>query len=87
MQGAEIDVLRGGAQTLAGIEAIVIELSLLEYNKGAPLIGAVMRWLGEQGFSLFDVFPLTRVPTGALLQVDEVFLRHGSSFWPKAPFF
>lgn len=87
VQGAEIDVLRGGAQTLAGIEAIVIELSLLEYNKGAPLIGAVMRWLGEQGFSLFDVFPLTRVPTGALLQVDGVFLRHGSSFWPKAPFF
>lgn len=87
VQGAEIDVLRGGEQTLAGIEAIVIELSLLEYNKGAPLIGEVMSWLSAHGFSLFDVFPLARVPTGALLQVDGVFLRRGSSLWPGAPFF
>lgn len=88
VQGAEIDVLRGGAQTLAGIEAIVIEMSLLEYNKGAPLIATVMRWLGEQGFSLFDVFPVSRIPTtGALLQVDGIFLRRGSSLWPRAPFF
>jgi FkbM family methyltransferase len=87
VQGAEIDVLRGGVRTLAGIEAIVIELSLLGYNKGAPLIGAVMRWLGEQGFALFDVFPLVRIPAGALLQVDGIFLRRGSSLWPRAPFF
>jgi FkbM family methyltransferase len=87
VQGAEIDVLRGGVRTLAGIEAIVTELSLLEYNKGAPLIGEVMRWLGEQGFALFDVFPLARIPAGALLQVDGIFLRRGSSLWPRAPFF
>jgi FkbM family methyltransferase len=87
VQGAEIDVLRGGARTLAGIVAIVIELSLLEYNKGAPLIAEVMRWLGEQGFALFDLFPLARIPTGALLQVDGIFLRRGSSLWPRAPFF
>jgi FkbM family methyltransferase len=87
VQGAEIDVLRGGLRTLTGVEAIVIELSLLEYNKGAPLIGEAMRWLGEQGFALFDVFPLARIPAGALLQVDGVFLRRGSSLWPRAPFF
>jgi FkbM family methyltransferase len=87
VQGAEIDVLRGGVRTLAGIVAIVIELSLLEYNKGAPLIGEVMRWLAEQDFALFDVFPVSRIPTGALLQVDGIFLRCGSSLWPRAPFF
>lgn len=86
LQGAEIDVLRGAGLTLAGVEAIVIELSLLEYNKGAPLIGETMGWLGEQGFALFDVVPLSRIPAGALLQVDGVFLRRGSSLWPKAPF-
>ena len=32
VQGAEIDVLRGAGRTLAGVEAIVIELSLPEYN-------------------------------------------------------
>lgn len=72
VQGAEIDVLRGGVRTLAGIVAIVIELSLLEYNKGAPLIGEVMRWLAEQGFALFDVFPVSRIPTGALLDRKSV---------------
>jgi FkbM family methyltransferase len=87
VQGAEIDVLSGGVRTLAGIEVLVIELSLLEYNKGAPLIGDVMRWLGEQDFALFDVFPLARIPTGPLLQVDGIFLRRGSSLWPGAPFF
>jgi FkbM family methyltransferase len=87
VQGAEIDVLRGGVRTLAGIEAIVIELSLLEYNKGAPLIGEVMGWLAEQDFALFDVFPVSRIPTGALLQVDGIFLRRGSSLWPRPPFF
>ena len=61
-------MLRGGVRTLAGIEAIVVELSLLEYNKGAPLIGEVMRWLGEQGFALFDVFPLARIRAGVLLE-------------------
>lgn len=87
VQGAEIDVLRGGMRTLAGAVAIVIELSLLEYNKGAPLIGEVMRWLAEQGFALFDVFPVSRIPTGALLQVDGIFLRRESGLWPRAPFF
>jgi FkbM family methyltransferase len=87
VQGAEIDVLRGGVRTLADVEVLVIELSLLEYNKGAPLIGDVMRWLGEQGFALFDVFPLARIPAGALLQLDGIFLRRESSLWPRAPFF
>jgi FkbM family methyltransferase len=87
VQGAEIDVLRGGLKTLAGIEAIVIELSLLEYNKGAPLIGEVTTWLGEQGFALFDMFPLSRLPGGALLQIDGIFLRRTSGLWPKPPFF
>ncbi|HTX95503.1 MAG TPA: FkbM family methyltransferase [Mycobacterium sp.] len=87
VQGAELDVLRGGPRTLAGIEAIFMELSLLEYNKGAPLIGEAINWLGEQGFALFDMFPLARTPQGALLQVDGIFLRRDSDLWPQAPFF
>jgi FkbM family methyltransferase len=87
VQGAEIDVLRGGLATLAGIEVLVIELSLLEYNKGAPLIGEVTAWLGAQGFALFDMFAVSRTQAGALLQVDGIFLRRESRLWPKAPFF
>ena len=60
VQGAELDVLRGAARTLCGIEVIIIELSLLEYNKGAPLIGDVMARLADLGFNLFDMFPGSR---------------------------
>jgi len=87
VQGAELDVLRGGPQMLAGLEVIVIELSLLEYNKGAPLIGEVTAWLGAHGFALFDMFPVSRLPGGALLQIDGIFLRRDSRLWPAAPFF
>jgi FkbM family methyltransferase len=87
VQGAEIDVLRGAARTLAGIEVLVIELSLLEYNKGAPLIGEVMAWLEARGFALFDMFAVSRTHAGALLQVDGIFLRGTSRLWPKAPYF
>ena len=87
VQGAEIDVLRGAKRTLPGIEVLIIELSLLEYNKGAPLIGEVMAWLDEHGFALFDMFPVSRTQAGALLQIDGIFLRRDSSLWPKAPFF
>ena len=86
VQGAELDVLRGAARTLAGIEVIVIELSLQEYNKGAPLIAEVVARLDALGFALFDMFGVSRMPTGILLQSDGVFLRRDSRFWPKGPF-
>jgi FkbM family methyltransferase len=88
VQGAELDVLRGGMRTLEGIEVLVIELSVLEYNKGGPLMAEVMAWLSGQGFAPFDLFPISRVPpAGALLQVDAIFLRRDSSLWPKPPFY
>jgi hypothetical protein len=86
VQGAELDVLRGAARTLAGIEVIVIELSLQEYNKGAPLIAEVMARLDALGFALFDMFGVSRTPAGVLLQSDGIFLRRDSRFWPKGPF-
>ena len=88
VQGAELDVLRGGMRTLAGVEVLVAELSVLEYNKGGPLMAEAMAWLSEQGFAPFDLFPISRVPpVGALLQVDAIFLRRESRLWPKAPFY
>jgi FkbM family methyltransferase len=88
VQGADLDVLRGGLRTLAGIEVLVIELSVLEYNKGAPLMAEVMAWLSGQGFAPFDLFPVSRVPpVGALLQIDAIFLRRESGLWPKPPFY
>ena len=37
VQGAELDVLKGAANTLAHCKDLILELQKVEYNKGAPL--------------------------------------------------
>lgn len=86
VQGAELDVLRGAGRVLAGIEAVVMELSLVPYNKGAPLAAEAVSAMKDHGFRLFDIFPLARDRSGALLQADAIFLRHDSPLGPSPPF-
>jgi FkbM family methyltransferase len=87
VQGAELDVLQGAPTMLANVEALFLELSLVEYNKGAPLIADMIAVLKARDFLLSDLYPVLRNRTGSLLQVDAVFLRRGSPFWAKPPFF
>lgn len=86
VQGAELDVIAGAKATLPKIEVIVIELSLLEYNKGGPHIGDVVSKLNTLGFQMFDVYPLSRHRSGALIQADAIFARHGARILPTPPF-
>lgn len=75
VQGAELDVLGGGAG-LSGVEAIVVELSLVEMYHGAPRLADVVTWLHEHGFSLVELLGFLRDPrTQRLLQVDGIFTR------------
>jgi FkbM family methyltransferase len=87
VQGAELDVLKGATATLVDIEVLVVELSMVEYNKGAPLFAEMIAALKDLGYLMFDVYPLARNQTGALLQVDAIFLRRDSALWAKPPFF
>jgi len=83
----ELDVLEGAPTTLANIEALFLELSLVEYDKGAPLIADVIAAVKARDFLLSDLYPVVRSRAGSLLQVDAVFLRRGSPLLPKPPFF
>ena len=87
VQGAELDVLEGAPNTLANVEALFLELSLVEYNKGAPLIADVIAAVKARDFLLSDLYPAVRNSTGSLLQVDAVFLRRDSPLLAKLPFF
>lgn len=87
VQGAELDVLKGATSTLPGIEVIMAELSLVEYNKGAPLFADIVTSLNDLGFPMFDIYALPRHPSGALIQVDAFFIRQDSPLWPKPPFY
>jgi FkbM family methyltransferase len=86
VQGAELDVLRGLGARLADAEIILMEMSLVEYNEGAPLIAEALFVLENMGFVLCEIVEEHRHRDGALLQVDGLFARPTSRFRAQPPF-
>jgi FkbM family methyltransferase len=78
VQGAELDILRGARETLKRTDAILLEASLVEYNRGAPRIAEVIDTMRKWGFNLFDICDLARIGP-ILAQVDLLFARSGSA--------
>src|SRR5262249_46879763 len=79
VQGYELEVLRGAPQTLDKTEAVLLEVSLLEYNAGAPLAAEVIADLDRRGFALFDICSQTRRQSDdTLFQSDLIFVRKDS---------
>jgi FkbM family methyltransferase len=80
VQGAEIQVLEGGGQTLARSDLVQLEVAMLPYNEGAPTMLEVLRYMDERGFVPFDLSGWSR-PNGIdLVQVDLLFVQRSSSF-------
>ena len=75
VQGAELEVLAGASATLAGASALIVEVSLVDYNKGAPLIADVIVALDRIGFKCADVCEVHRTPANFVLQLDLLFAR------------
>lgn len=79
VQGFELEVLKGAAQSLQHCEGLLVEVSLLPYNEGAPDMFEVMTFLEQRGFCVYDICSLIRRPgDGALFQTDLLFLRRDS---------
>lgn len=88
VQGAELDVLKGGYDTLKNVEAILMEVSLLNYNEGAPLLHDVLNTMFMLGFVLYDIADEMRIGhEDHLFQIDAIFLRTDSKYRPQPPFF
>jgi len=87
VQGYELEVLRGGPLTLARSEVVLLEVSLLEYNQGAPLMPEVVAFMDAVGFVPYDVCgQLRRETDAALCQIDIMFVRRDSALRAKKPF-
>jgi FkbM family methyltransferase len=56
VQGAELDVLKGAVETLKSVKHIILELQVVEYNKGAPLFDIVVDYMDKQGFDCLGIF-------------------------------
>ncbi len=75
VQGAELDVLAGGAETLRAAQALIVEVSLVDYNKGGPLIADVMAALDRAGWRCADLCEVHRTAGHFVLQLDLLFVR------------
>ena len=87
VQGAELDVLAGATKALETVQLIHMELLVLQYNVGAPLIAEVLPALDAAGFVLFDVLEEHRIGQGALSQLDALFIRKNSPLRPAGVLF
>jgi hypothetical protein len=77
-QGAELDVLIGGEAVLRQADYILVEVSLVEFNVGAPPAEAVFAMLTRMGFrqaTVTEFHRLQGVNDGGLLQMDFLFER------------
>ena len=55
VQGAELDVIKGGLKTVLNCSVLQLELSILEYNKDAPSISEVISYLHHLDFAVYDI--------------------------------
>ncbi|MHA6249249.1 FkbM family methyltransferase [Pontibacter sp. CAU 1760] len=79
-QGYELEILKGGNKALKAAEAVIMEVSLLEIYKGAPLIEDVIAQMSNWGFQVYDICSLMRRPLdNALYQTDLLFVRKDSN--------
>ena len=79
VQGYELEILKGGTNTLQSAEAVLMEVNLLALHDGAPLFHESAEYMGKHGFQVYDLCGLMRRPyDGALWQADVIFVRNSS---------
>lgn len=82
IQGAELLALEGGKNTLSKAEVVLLEVALLEYNEGAPMLSEVVSYMDNAGFQAYDVVELHYLPNKLLSQLDVLFVRKTSPLLP-----
>lgn len=84
VQGAELNVLKGGEQLLKDVEVIILEVPFCcEYNQGAPNFLSIINHMSFIGFQVFDLTELHRFHLIAA-QVDICFVRSTSPIFRNA---
>jgi len=82
VQGYELEVLKGAPQALAQAEVVLMEVSLMPVNAGAPPFEDFIAFMDRAGFRVFDLCGQGRRRDGVLWQVDLMFLRKDSRLAP-----
>ena len=80
-QGSELDVLRGGETVLRQADYILLEISVVDFNAGAPRAEEVFSQLASMGFApaaVTEVHRLEEVRPDGVLQMDFLFKRRAA---------
>lgn len=72
VQGAELDVIRGGLRIVRNSRYLILELQTHDYNLGAPRFEEVVAFLHAEGFAVVDIIDLMYAGD-KLIQVDVLF--------------
>ncbi len=83
VQGAELKVLDGLKEYINFFEIIILEVSLHNYNKDAPLFDKIMTYMSNKDYKLYDVYDLKRLggKKSFLTQFDCLFARNNSDLF------
>ena len=72
VQGAELDIIRGAEMCLENARHLILELQVVEYNKGAPLHNEVIEYLATKNFFMVEGSPFSNAgPDGDYHFVKE----------------
>jgi FkbM family methyltransferase len=75
VQGAELDVLRGGERLLEHALGISLEAQLHELYHGQALFPEVHRWMVERGFRLIHLKEESSFYNGEVIEANLVYVR------------
>ena len=73
VQGSEIEVIEGGKNIIKNSSFLLVELSLQNYNEGAPKMLEVINKLNEYNFELIDIID-RNYRNNVLVQFDGIFI-------------
>ena len=79
VQGSELEIIKGGLDLIKNTKFLLLEVSLANYNKGAPKIAEVLNFLDNINFELIDVFDLN-YNSDCLIQFDGFFKNKSFNF-------
>jgi FkbM family methyltransferase len=54
-QGSELDIIKGGLNTVKDASYIIMEVPMVQYNEGSPLFDEVINYMKNIGFSNHEI--------------------------------
>ena len=79
-QGYELEILKGGTNTLASAKVVLMEVSFIDIYKNGPLVLDVLNFMDKHNFQSYDICSIMRRPLDkAIFQSDLLFVKKDSS--------